>query len=280
MSGAASLGMAETNQLPILEQHHFNSTPHTYTMSSMRNAVQRRNHRERAQPQERQKWGLLEKPKDYKLRAADHKVKKRKIKALQQKAADRNEDEFYFGMMSAQSQGGVRVAKRGHENAGGGGKVLSGEVVRLMKTQDVGYLRTVLQQTRRERERLEQEVVSGEVGVKLHLPTGSRVVFGDESDDAPGRPLASQQAVPREAEEWISDDTEITEETSVTLSPEAERKRHTQEVRRRKLLALRDREQDLATALQQVEEQRARMNGTLSGVNRDGIKFKVRQRKR
>jgi hypothetical protein len=32
-------------------------------MSSMRNAVQRRNHKERAQPLEREKWGLLEKRK-------------------------------------------------------------------------------------------------------------------------------------------------------------------------------------------------------------------------
>lgn len=35
----------------------------TAIMSSMRNAVQRRNHKERAQPLERQKWGLLEKHK-------------------------------------------------------------------------------------------------------------------------------------------------------------------------------------------------------------------------
>ena len=32
-------------------------------MSSMRNAVQRRNHKERAQPREREKWGVLEKHK-------------------------------------------------------------------------------------------------------------------------------------------------------------------------------------------------------------------------
>lgn len=35
----------------------------TLVMSSMRNAVQRRNHRERAQPLEREKWGVLEKHK-------------------------------------------------------------------------------------------------------------------------------------------------------------------------------------------------------------------------
>ncbi|TVY86538.1 putative U3 small nucleolar RNA-associated protein [Lachnellula willkommii] len=64
-------------------------------MSSMRNAVQRRNHRERGQPEERKKWGLLEKSKDYKLRAADHKVKKTKLKQLKQKVLDKNPDEFY-----------------------------------------------------------------------------------------------------------------------------------------------------------------------------------------
>jgi hypothetical protein len=32
-------------------------------MSSLRNAVQRRQHRERAQPANREKWGLLEKHK-------------------------------------------------------------------------------------------------------------------------------------------------------------------------------------------------------------------------
>ena len=250
----------------------------------MRNAVQRRNHRERAQPHERQKWGLLEKPKDYKLRATDHKVKKRKLKALQQKAAERNEDEFYFGMMSAQSQGGVKVAKRGQENAGGGGRVLSGEVVKLMKTQDVGYLRTVLQQTRRERGKVEEEVVGGDVGVSVEVPQpGSRrVVFGSDDEDVPTQSLPAELKKNDESDDWRSENTDIVEEglDAGELSPKAQQKRHQQEVRRRKLQALKDREQDLSTALQGAEEQRARMSGSMGGTSKRGAKFKIRQRKR
>ena len=249
-------------------------------MSSMRNAVQRRNHRERAQPQERAKWGLLEKSKDYKLRAADHKVKKRKIKALQEKAAERNEDEFYFAMMSSQSKGGVKVAKRGTENSGGG-KVLSEEVVKLMKTQDVGYLRTMLQQTRRERERVQQEVVSGEVGVKVDLPTptGKRMVFGDEDENKEAHPTPKNHRTADDTDDWLSSN-ESDAENDENLSPEEQRKRRTQAVRRRKLDALQDRENDLSIALSEVETQRARMNGSIGGVNKKGVKFKVRDRKR
>lgn len=42
---------------------HPPSSPCEPKMSSMRNAVQRRNHKERAQPAERAKWGILEKHK-------------------------------------------------------------------------------------------------------------------------------------------------------------------------------------------------------------------------
>ena len=250
------------------------------SMSSMRNAVQRRNHRERAQPQERAKWGLLEKPKDYKLRAADHKVKKRKIKALQQKAAERNEDEFYFAMMNSESKGGVKVAKRGTENSGGG-KVLSEEVVRLMKTQDVGYLRTMLQQTRRERERLHQEVVTGDVGVKVDMPspTRKRVVFGDEDENKAAQPTPKSYRSIDDTDDWLSED-ESDAENDENLSPEEQRKRRTQAARRRKLDALQDREHDLSIALSEVETQRAKMNGSIGGVNNNGVRFKVRGRKR
>lgn len=258
-------------------------------MSSLRNAVQRRNHRERAQPEERAKWGLLEKRKDYKLRAADHKLKRRKINTLKQKASERNEDEFYFGMMSSTSKGGIKNSKRGEANSGGGGKVLSVDVVKLMKTQDQGYLQTMLQRTKNEIERIQQEVTMGQKGVKMTTDNSSRIVFDDDGEvstqqnskphevvDFDDMDLADMDEDFDDEQDSLSEDEDLTPEQRVAK----EKQRHVLDVKRRKLAALREQEEQLATALDQVDEQRARMNGTIGGTNKNGTKFKVRERKR
>lgn len=67
-------------------------------MSSLRNSLHRRNHKERSQLSHRQRFGILEKHKDYVLRARDYHSKQDRIKRLRQKAAEKNKDEFYFGM--------------------------------------------------------------------------------------------------------------------------------------------------------------------------------------
>ena len=256
-------------------------------MSSMRNAVQRRNHRERGQPTERSKWGILEKPKDYKLRAADHKHKRQKIKHLQQKASERNEDEFYFAMVNSESRGGVKIAKRGEENSGGA-KVLGREVVQLMKTQDVGYLRTVLQRTKREVERLEREVMGGEVGVSVRVSEdgGRRKVFGDEGEDlavkAPQREDNGEIDDLDGLDGWTDEEEDAAGDgpEDENLSVEEKRKKRRLEGKQRKLRFLKDRERDISTALDEVEQQRAKMNGTVGGVNKNGTKFKIRGRKK
>lgn len=280
----------------------------------MRNAVQRRNHKERAQPLERQKWGLLEKRKDYTKRARDHNEKKRKLGLLKAKAADRNEDEFYFGMMNSSSKNGVKVAKRGADNAAGGGKSLNMDVVKLMKTQDVAYLRTVLQSTRRAVERLEQEVVAADKGVQVGVVAAGKnrkTVFPDLGDSEPemisegdddmddfddlegfdgfdglGDLPALDDGLDGSEDDDMDDDAPETKaETNKPLTKEekaarlaAKRKRHFIETRRNKLEALKDREEDLATALRELEDQRVQMNGKAGGVNKNGTKFKVRQR--
>ncbi|KAI6804372.1 hypothetical protein KC361_g90 [Hortaea werneckii] len=269
-------------------------------MSSMRNAVQRRNHKERSQPHERSKWGLLEKHKDYSKRAADHNLKKRKLKALQQKASERNEDEFYFGMVNSETQGGIKQGKRGEENSGGsGGRSLPEAVVKLMKTQDVGYLGLVVQRTRRLRERVEQEVVSGEVGVDVRGSGrgmgGKKVVF-DEEGEMVGGGAADEEVndvgmdldglADLDGLEGPDDgaDVSMDEEEDEGLSKEElaarRRKKNALKAKQRYLDALRDREDQLTEALRRVEAQRARMNGTVGGVNKNGVKFKVRERKR
>lgn len=68
---------------------------------SMRNIIKRRTHKERSQPANRSKYGMLEKKKDYKLRAKDYHQKEDKLKKLKVQAALRNPDEFYYKMIRA-----------------------------------------------------------------------------------------------------------------------------------------------------------------------------------
>ncbi|KAJ9668328.1 hypothetical protein H2201_001376 [Coniosporium apollinis] len=275
-------------------------------MSSLRNAVARPTHKERAQPLERQKWGLLEKKKDYTLRARDHNEKRRKLKTLRQKAADRNPDEFYFGMMSTKA--GANGAKLGDR----GNQVLSQDVAKLLKTQDAGYLRTVAQKVRKERERLEEGLViegkevkalKGESGKKGHT-----VFVGSKNEQEDFRPdewfgtsaegLSKTYNRPRQqsevaSEEDVADDPSdaakqrrpqraVDAELKAMKEERASRKKRQreQEARRIRLEAVKARERDLLIAEQALEAQRAKMANNVGGVNKNGVKFKVRERKR
>jgi U3 small nucleolar RNA-associated protein 11 len=47
-----------------------------------------------------------------------------------------------------------------------------------------------------------------------------------------------------------------------------------------KLQAIKKRERELVAAEAELELQRAKINNTVGGVNKDGVKFKIRERKR
>ncbi|KAB2078923.1 hypothetical protein ES319_A06G195700v1 [Gossypium barbadense] len=76
-------------------------------MSSLRNAINGRAHKERAQPSSRKKFGLLEKHKDYVVRAKAFHKKEETLRKLKEKAAFRNPDEFYFQMIKTRTVDGV-----------------------------------------------------------------------------------------------------------------------------------------------------------------------------
>ncbi|MCJ1246956.1 hypothetical protein MMC30_004167 [Trapelia coarctata] len=278
-------------------------------MSSMRNAVQRRNHKERAQPLERQKWGVLEKHKDYSLRAADYNAKKARLKALRQKAAERNPDEFHFAMMSSKTDNhGRKITDRGN-------KALSTDTVKLLKTQDAAYLRTMGQKTRRAREKVEMEYVLGDGVGKINVVGGGsrkaaeKIVFVGTKEEQREYALNGKKAEPGkrdlediDPEDMMMDGQEGVEDGADDLPPlqpkqskalleaqesaqrerRALRKQHKreQEARRSKLEALKTRERELFAAEQELEIQRAKMSNSVGGVTKTGLKWKVRERKR
>jgi len=93
----------------------------------------RRTYRERSQPFIRKKYGFLEKRKDYVRRARDFHRKKNLLLRLEEKAAFRNPDEFYFNMVSHKKKGGVFQLEQ--EN-----KDYTQKDIMDMKTQDLNYI--------------------------------------------------------------------------------------------------------------------------------------------
>ncbi|PBP19328.1 U3 snoRNP-associated protein Utp11 [Diplocarpon rosae] len=240
-------------------------------MSSMRNAVQRRNHRERGQPEERQKWGLLEKHKDYSARARDFNEKKKKLKALKQKVLDKNPDEFYFGMMSRSGPATTGKNRTGTVNGDRGNKVLSQEAARLFKTQDLGYVRTMRNKALKEVEELERRAV----GIK---GTGKKIVF---VDDAQEQRLKVEQSAVMEIDSDKDEDANSKLDKIETKNFRRMQQKEAGKLELR-LSTARERLEVLTDAEQALELQRVRMakSPSVGGVTKKGVKFKVRERKR
>ncbi|KAJ1285873.1 hypothetical protein BS78_03G311600 [Paspalum vaginatum] len=116
-------------------------------MSSLRNAIPRRAHKERAQPEARKKFGLLEKHKDYIVRAKAYHLKEATIAKLREKAAFRNPDEFYFKMINSRTVGGVHRPKPEANKH-------TEEELLLLKNKDTGYLFQSVQSEKKKIERL------------------------------------------------------------------------------------------------------------------------------
>ncbi|GMG36202.1 Small-subunit processome, Utp11 [Aspergillus oryzae] len=284
-------------------------------MSSMRNAVQRRNHKERGQVGGREKWGLLEKHKDYSLRAKDYNQKKAKLKRLEEKARDRNPDEFAFGMMSSHTQKAGKHGTAARQSAAG----LSHDAIKLLKTQDAGYLRTTGERIRRQMDKLEQEIqlqdgmVQSLVGKR---PKKKKAAVRDEDDDGfdfdfdeeseeeevgPKKTVfvddkQEQRALKmkkvQEEDSGEEESFEDLERKKTARELEADRlalqearrarkiKQRAALARQNKLAALQKQYTDITAAERQLDWQRGRMDNTVGGTNKNGIKWKIRERKK
>ncbi|CAN6560806.1 unnamed protein product [Malus baccata var. baccata] len=137
-------------------------------MSSLRNAVSRRAHKERAQPESKIKFGLLEKHKDYVERAKAYHKKEETLR----KAFFRNPDEFNFKMTKTRTVDGV------HKLESRANKYTPEELL-LMKTQDIGYIFQIVQSEKKKTEKLT---------VTLHSldnwPSSRYVYFAEDRKEA------------------------------------------------------------------------------------------------
>lgn len=196
---------------------------------------------------------------------------------------------------------------------------LSHDAVKLLKTQDAGYLRTVAGKGRRELEKLEQVV--GLEGVLLSegrkQMERKKVVFVDgEGGEQDGKNARKRKLSEMDGENGVDgmdidnhtkegntnstaemDDqnqssaaTPAKSKSKKALQAERQAKLDLRAIRRRrkrlgelraaKLEALKKRQKEVMAAVEQLELQRAKMSRTVGGVNKDGVKWKIRERKR
>ena len=99
---------------------------------SMKHLVKTRTYRERSQPAARQHMGLLEKHKDYVLRAKDFHRKEDALQKLREKASFRNPDEYYMKMSRTKTEDGVHRKERPDQP--------TMDEMRVFKKEDAGYL--------------------------------------------------------------------------------------------------------------------------------------------
>jgi U3 small nucleolar RNA-associated protein 11 len=132
----------------------------------------------------------------------------------------------------------------------------------------MGYLRTMRNQTQKEVEELEEKIQGMGGG------TGKKIVFVDDEEDME---LRVQEG------EW-EQEAEEEKESGLSLEEKNLRKlqRREKEKLENKLDVARQRLGALTEAEEALEMQRARMgkSPTVGGVNKNGVKFKVRERKR
>ena len=151
-------------------------------MASLRNAIKRRTHKERSQPAKRRKrFGLLEKHKDYIVRAKNYRQKKGHLRVLREKAETRNPDEFYFGMVKNKTNNGIYDKGTQGNDYGR----MQAATMKLMRTQDASYVRMKASVEQKKIERLSNGLhfLHGTDGTGGKRPN-KHTIFVDSKEEA------------------------------------------------------------------------------------------------
>ena len=146
-----------------------------YKMSAFRKRAKsgQKRYRERGQLSTRKHLGLLEKHKDYVERATSFKRKAAQLKALHEKARNRNKDEFYYKMINSKLQDGRHVIQ--HEE-----EPYTEEQLKIMKTQDLKYIQLKLSAEKAKIDRLRSSLHQTEEKDRQN----THIVFVDTEDEA------------------------------------------------------------------------------------------------
>lgn len=183
---------------------------------------------------------------------------------MRQKVLDKNPDEFYFAMVSKK---GPSTGKNGTGTLNGdrGSQVLSQDTVRLLKTQDLGYVRTMRNKTAKEVETLRMRVI----GIKGE---GKKIVYVDDEKEQLRKVQNDQD----------DEDKELSQEDFDARQLRKLRERESKKKLEARLELAQQRLKVLAEAEEALDLQRARMakSRTVGGVSKQGVKVKVRERKR
>jgi U3 small nucleolar RNA-associated protein 11 len=174
----------------VFQNEQRNSDFYSKTMASLRNAMPRREHKERAQPAARKHLGILEKKKDYVERARDFQKKVKHINDLKEKTLERNPDEFYYGMIKSKTKDGIHEAQRTD-----GTDTMSHAEIRLLKDQDMTYIGMKQIMDVRKAERLQKDL-----HLLLEKPINKhKIFFENEKDAAKFDPVEHFDTIPQVA---------------------------------------------------------------------------------
>ena len=201
-------------------------------------------------------------------------------------------------MLTSQSRKGRKLA--GHQNP-----VFDQDVVKLLKTQDAGYVITMLQKTKRAQAKLEQEFVLNDgqgaefLGALSSQEKGAHKVFVDsreeqkqyqphftrkprkipmneEEDGSDGEPFVCLPIEPPKSRR-AAERQELASKHDLLLRKPRRKEQNAQKL---KLAALNAREKSLVEAKKELDLQRAKMSNSVGGTTKTGAKWKVRERKK